>query len=419
MMPEVPFDLPAICEAIATHKFKRVVLQFPDEHLIYCADIYEYMLDALNPDSSIKIEDDSDHVDVFISADSTYGSSVDDVSADHVDAEVLIYFGSDLSSSGTMPVLVAPKRVDVDAADGATKIFEAISAYISERGNESLSNNKLNAVVLYEPGCAEGTVSLHSILSQSLEQHMECASGTCNSALGGLLVPASVHSDPACILIYVGDKESQMQSITLQLGLHQLIAYSPTLQQVRSITGAHTRPFRERYGGISRVADANIIGIIVGSMGLTGERTKEIIERVQAICVAGGKKTYTFIMGRLNEAKLCNFPEADLFCFISNEDVGVIPAKTFHVPVLTPWELEIGLGAREWSSSYMSSPMAVLQDTQTASTGTAEGDDDDGADLRNDLPSVLRRVRRHYRREHGLDSSSEEEEGGGGGGGGG
>ena len=60
-------------------------------------------------------------------------------------------------------------------------------------------------------------------------------------------------------------------------------------------------------------------------------------------------------MGRLNEAKLCNFPEIDLFCFISNEDEAMIKPKTFHVPVLTPFELELGLGAHDWSAKYLSS----------------------------------------------------------------
>jgi diphthamide biosynthesis protein 2 len=107
------------------------------------------------------------------------------------------------------------------------------------------------------------------------------------------------------------------------------------------------------------------------------------MERLQALCVAAGKKTYTFVMGRLNEAKLCNFPEVDIFCFISNEDVSLIPPKTFHAPVLTPWELEMGLGAREWSSSYMARPTAVLDGELSAAVRKvrdARSDDEDSSD---------------------------------------
>ncbi len=65
-------------------------------------------------------------------------------------------------------------------------------------------------------------------------------------------------------------------------------------------------------------------------------------------------------MGRLNEAKLCNFPEIDIFCLVSNEDTSIIAPKTFPVPVITPWELELGLGAREWTSSYQARPTAIF-----------------------------------------------------------
>ena len=52
-----------------------------------------------------------------------------------------------------------------------------------------------------------------------------------------------------------------------------------------------------------------------------------IIYRLQALIKEAGKKLYTFSMGRLNEAKLSNFPEVDLFCLIGNDDTSLIPAK--------------------------------------------------------------------------------------------
>ncbi len=35
---------------------------------------------------------------------------------------------------------------------------------------------------------------------------------------------------------------------------------------------------------------------------------------------------------------------------IANEDVSMIKPKSFPVPVITPFELELGLGARSWES---------------------------------------------------------------------
>lgn len=46
-------------------------------------------------------------------------------------------------------------------------------------------------------------------------------------------------------------------------------------------------------------------------MGLTGSITNDLTHRLKELITAAGKKYYTFVMGRLNEAKLCNFPEID------------------------------------------------------------------------------------------------------------
>lgn len=93
------FELDAIILIIRTNAFKTVVLQFPDDELQYSIDVHDYLQAKLEED----IEDtysDTTGVDLFIAADSTWGSSIDDVSAMHCDCDVLVYFGTDLSSSG-------------------------------------------------------------------------------------------------------------------------------------------------------------------------------------------------------------------------------------------------------------------------------------------------------------------------------
>ena len=88
--------------------------------------------------------------------------------------------------------------------------------------------------------------------------------------------------------------------------------------------------------------------------------TKDILHRLETLILTAKKSSYVFVMGRLNEAKLCNFPEIDVFCLISNDDVALIKPKTFHKPVITPWELEIGLGAREWDGTFYTESSSIL-----------------------------------------------------------
>ena len=43
--------------------------------------------------------------------------------------------------------------------------------------------------------------------------------------------------------------------------------------------------------------------------GLEGGLIRGILTKLQRLIDASGKKYYTLVMGRLNEAKLANFPE--------------------------------------------------------------------------------------------------------------
>jgi len=172
-------------------------------------------------------------------------------------------------------------------------------------------------------------------------------------SLGGLQVAAEhIESSEPAVIVYIGDKTEQMVDIMLRLSSSHVIHYSPVERITCKVLGSCSKPFHERYGGVAKVKESQIIGLLVGSMGLTATLIQRLLDRLQTLILAANKRYYTFVMGRLNEAKLCNFPEVDVYCFISNHDTARIPPKTFHAPVITPFELELGLGSQEWSSMY-------------------------------------------------------------------
>lgn len=382
------FSLGVVVKVIEQFNYQRIVLQFTDENLVYCVDVYSCLMAML-------LNSKSPESFCFIAADSTHGSSVDDVSAQHVDGDLLIYFGSDLSGSGAMPVMVVPMKKSVDTVDCAEKITNAYDW-----------TQTSTTIVLYEPGCYHAIVDIIALLSTSIENVIlnvaalpPCADleawssnaphtiSSDQAILGGLLLTPSGIQDACSVIIYIGDKAEQLDSIVLQLSQQTVLAYSPAGKVLTKLIGSNTKVFRQRYLGVQASSSASIIGIIIGSMGLTAASTRGIVKRLQAIIEAAGKKHYTFVMGRLNEAKICNFPEIDLFVFVSNEDTAVIAPKTFDRPVITPWELELGLGAREWGSSYQSNPTAILRDQ------AGEGD----------WENVLQKVRNARPEGNGLD----------------
>jgi diphthamide biosynthesis protein 2 len=315
------FNLTDVVSLITKFGYKKVVLQFPDEELTYSVAVYDYLADAL-----------SEEADIYITADSTWGSSIDDVSAMHCDADLLVYFGTDLSSSGSIPVAVCPSTGPLSADHCQLQILSAINS-VSDR------NGGARIALFYEAGyhrslfeVAAGlrTAGSNEVYVAQLPPHADLTAwvpyvgrrvaegGTDNGqvVVGGLLIPSDVVEDPSTVVVYVGDKGEQIVNIMLRASQNTVLHYSPaeagapsTGSAVRVLKGTDSKEFRERYGGVLRVKDAKIVGIIVGSMGLTADLTKDIVHRLQVLIRAAHKRYYTFVMGRLNEAKLCNFPE--------------------------------------------------------------------------------------------------------------
>ena len=357
-MSEEGFDLAALSRLIVARDFRRVALQFPDENIAHCIVCYE-TLRAQLPQT----------VDLFIITDSTFGSSVDDISASHVSADALVFFGDDTASSGSMPIIVLPYRRHID--------LHVCSRSLLQYFANSPCSRKV--ILCVDPSYIHMASSLAQMLQQTLaievieakhrssielDRNLERDLGDSDVeffSLGGQLVPKSLLDYPFEV-VYVGASHHRLTAILLRVPEMKVVQYNPETNGVVSFHGKDSRTFHERYGGISRVEQSNIIGIIVGSMGLRTEVTRAIVLRLQTLVRAAGKAFYTFIMGRLSESKLCNFPEIDVFCLIASEDNAFIKPKTFPVPVITPYELEVGLGCREWSSMYELSVDAILKD---------------------------------------------------------
>jgi len=89
-----------------------------------------------------------------------------------------------------------------------------------------------------------------------------------------------------------------------------------------------------------------------------------IIDHLKKLIAAAGKKSYTFVMGKLNVAKMANFMEIDCYVLVACPENSLIDSKVrnfyhyyvgavtltsiainqeFYRPIVTPFELEIAL----------------------------------------------------------------------------
>jgi diphthamide biosynthesis protein 2 len=340
------FCLEKLAKIIRENDFHVVTLQIPDEYLSYSVDIYQ-SLSSLIENASVQL---------FIIADSTYGSSVDDISALHVKADILIYFGTDLSSCGKIPVAIACMILSFDIEpfikDVTNAVHEEILSIIS---TNSKDDNLLNIYLLCELCYHHLLYEIHELLSSSLNAlnimgainihssklpsyaNLDNWSPSSNDEtlvtnrmiVSGLIIDddRSNVDNESSIVIYIGNKEQQIDSIVLDLSRSCLLIYDPNTNHIEKKYGYKTKRFQERSGGMCQVETANVIGIIIGSMGLSETIMKAILNRLHLLIEAANKKHYTFVMGRLNEAKIANFPEVDLYCFIANDDTALIPPK--------------------------------------------------------------------------------------------
>jgi diphthamide biosynthesis protein 2 len=357
------FDLNEAAKCITEHGFQRVVCQFPDEYLECSTQVYLQLADQVPPEC-----------DIFIAADSAFGSSVDDISAAHVDADLLIFFGSDLSGSGSVNVMIVPPRKEIsvqkctDALLAALKhIDSAASGDRPEKEKEEEEGISLAAptLLIFDPCYLHARDSLAASLSSHVPrletgqlpaclgltdvwvptktQGAVLVQGAPSELVGGVHF-ATRDVAQAGTVVYVGEKEEQLASLFLRLSQQRIVRYSP-LAEVQTRTdsdtdtqdagtgagatvevfqGDTTRVFRERYGGVSKVKAAKIIGLLVGSMGIETANLQAIVRQLQALIEAAGKKFYVFVLGRINEAKLCNFPEVK--CIADVAVVAVVAA---------------------------------------------------------------------------------------------
>jgi diphthamide biosynthesis protein 2 len=290
------FDLECVISILRVHKFVNVVLQFVDEYLPVAVQVQQTLQRNLPL------------AHIFITADSTWGSSADDISALHVGADVLVYFGSDLSSRSTIPVVVVPPITTCN--------LELLQRCIV---NELPTVNEHSSIlILYEasffasalrffvsnPGTHIGRLPPMA----NLDNWLPVSPLNSSAVVGGLHVDNNILDNPGTRVLYIGDKISQLQSIILRLSGRRIIQFSPKSNTLIEHANG-IKLINERFGGVHKVENAKIIGVIVGSMGIESGKTKMMIDRMERLITASGKKFYTFVMGRINEAKLCNFPE--------------------------------------------------------------------------------------------------------------
>ena len=361
------FNLSYLLFHIKKYKYQKIVLQFSNNLLIYCLQIYSFLFTNLKKKEIIQqnnlikdlLEDQinsrNDHyqersnqeekneIEIYITGDSTYGSLVDDISGKHINCDLIIYFGNELNITLSIPLIIILKQEKL-LFFTAQQITEQIVNYLNEK--KSFDLTKRTALIL-DPSYLNYINHFYTILQQffpllvigELHSNLDVINWNPNKkeeitldnqeVIGGYLFRTNIIEEIENI-IYIGNNNEQLINILLRMSQCHVLSYNPIIHsssssssepQIMIHVGVNSREYRERYAGVIRVQEASIIGLIIGSMGISTELTRIIIKQLTELITVAGKKCYCFVMGRINEAKLCNFPEVIISILLDKQSI--------------------------------------------------------------------------------------------------
>ena len=99
-------------------------------------------------------------------------------------------------------------------------------------------------------------------------------------------------------------------------------------------TEACRRNVKKRNHSIERAKDSNIVGIVVGTLGVSGYLS--VVSKLREMIESSGRTCYTVACGKPNPNKLANFPEIETFVLVACELCALVDGKDYLQAVITP-----------------------------------------------------------------------------------
>ena len=296
---------------------------------------------------------------LYILADTSYGACcVDEIAAEHVDAEVVVHYGrSCLSPTSRLPVIYVFTSRPLDIGD-VVAAFEGtyLRSGQQEEGNEKEEKAVLMADIMY-----------HSHIDNATEILRE-------RGWRNILAPGVVH-DPSSLIpnrkIELEDEELKQYSIfhisdpppalllTLSSRVKKLHIYptsnitAPLKSTTKTIQSNATLSLRRRYALLTSLSTCPIFGILINTLSV--KNYLPTISTIKSQIAAAGKKSYTFVVGKVNAAKIANFSEIGGWVVVGCWESSLIESTEFYRPIITPFELGLCLmsdGERVWSGGW-------------------------------------------------------------------
>ncbi|QSZ32289.1 hypothetical protein DSL72_001863 [Monilinia vaccinii-corymbosi] len=301
---------------------------------------------------------------LYILADTSYGSCcVDEIAAEHVDAQVVIHYGrACLSPTARLPVIYVFTSRPLDL-ESVVQAFE--NTYTEKDGK---------IVIMAD-------ITYHSHIPPLITQLRD-------RGYENIVAPEITHDPSATIPNRKLDEEVDMKEhslfhiseppsallLTLSSRVKDMHIYSTDSTAGNETTKTNTaRALMRRYALLTSLSSCPVFGILINTLSVTNYLPT--VNSLASLIRSKGKKSYTFVVGKVNAAKLANFSEIGGWVVVGCWESSLVEGEALFKPVITPFELALALQSddeRVWGGDWVADFNALNLQATTASTLSAE-----------------------------------------------
>lgn len=405
----ITYDIERTLKEIRQARYKRVALQFPDDMLPDAPRVFQLLSRGLNPAtattansngtnghlngtehgdlaqsvSGLQVEDTAEETPkLYILADTSYGACcVDEVAAEHVNADVVVHYGrACLSPTARLPVIYVFTHKPLPI-EPVVRAFKA-----------TYPDPSTKVILAADVNYADHVSSVHTRLKEERYTSLFATEIVHNpsSVIPNRTVPESVRESPESLsewqLFHISDPPTALL-MTLASRVAAIHIY-PTDKavtdedDVKPLEAPTATALRRRYAILTSLNTVPIFGILINTLSV--KNYLHIVDHVKQKIADAGKKSYMFVVGKLNAAKVANFSEIGGWVVIGCWESSLVDSKDFWKPVITPFELELTLQGdteRVWTGAWQSDFQTILdkpaEDPSSETNGAADANDDE------------------------------------------
>ncbi|KAK7436879.1 Diphthamide biosynthesis protein 2, variant 2 [Stygiomarasmius scandens] len=257
-----------------------------------------------------------------------------------------------MSQSPRIPVIYVFGKKPVDVDDCVNQFQKALQLSSDETGKER------PVILRHDVAYTHQAVLISERLREVLEPHYMILYAEVPNKVYPTTSPSSPVVNEAfpenCSYLYIGGENLALTHLLMTHSDCDVISYSPPARscRVESASPTANKLLMRRYAMIQKARDADVFGILVGTLG--GSSYLSLIKHLRSLLRERSKKFYTISVGKLNPSKLANFMEIECFVLVACPENSLIDTKDFYRPIVTPYELEVALAddpAEAWLAS--------------------------------------------------------------------